>query len=86
MPRYFFHTRTASKVADPDGVDLADHVAARHEAIRASGELMRDGAADFWGTRPWLVTVTDEAGLILYEIEMHGRASPACAKEPTLAG
>jgi hypothetical protein len=77
LPRYFFHTQNFVQTTDHEGMELADGMAARHAGIRSAGELMRNGAEQFWGSRPWLVTITDDTGLILYEIEMDGRASPA---------
>ena len=56
---------------------MPNDAAARGEAIRTAGELLRDGAETFWGTRPWTVTVTDQRGLILLEIELQGHAAPA---------
>jgi len=43
---------------------------ARHEPIRSAGELLRDAAEPFWSVRPYSVTVTDETGLIMWEIYM----------------
>lgn len=75
MPRYFFQIQTFVRVADRQGMVLPNQAAARTEAIRASGEMMRDGAESFWSTRPWSVTVTDESGLILLRLEMDDRAA-----------
>lgn len=77
MPLYFFHTQTSSRVSDEEGMELPNMRSAQHEAIRTAGEMMRDGVDVFWGTRPWSVTVTNDAGLILLEIEMDGVAAPA---------
>lgn len=75
MPRYYFHTQTVSRITGAEGMELSDILAARAEAIRTSGELVRDGVATFWGSRPWSVTVTNAVGAILLEIETHGHAS-----------
>lgn len=77
MPRYFFHSQTDTRATDDEGQELSDHVEARREAIRTCGEMMRDCPEPFWGSRPWSVTVTDEDGLILWEIYMDGVASAA---------
>lgn len=81
MPKYYFHTHGAEPMIDCDGVELADITAARYMAIRTAGEMMRDGEDVFWDTKPWLVTVTDEAGSMLIEIEMHGHAA---LEDPTV--
>jgi hypothetical protein len=80
MPRFFFHTETESRFTDAEGTECLDHVAARHEAIRTCGEMMRDCAEGFWGSRPWSVTVTDGAGVILWEIGLDGYSSPAALR------
>jgi len=54
------------------GLEFDTAQQARHEAIRSAGELLRDAAEPFWGSRPYSVTVTDETGLILWEIYMDG--------------
>ena len=84
MPRYFFHTQNSSRVTDTEGTNLADHQAARHEAILTAGQLMRDGVNAFWGTRPWSVTVTNDDDVVLMEISMDGRSFPSfAANDPT---
>lgn len=77
MSRYFFHTQTDSRLTDEDGAEFASATEARHEAIRTCGEMLRDAPVGFWGSRPWSVTVTNSAGLVLWEIFMDGVASPA---------
>jgi hypothetical protein len=46
-------------------------------AIRTCSELIHGAEDTFWGTRPWAVTVTDEAGVIMYEIAVDGFPSGA---------
>jgi hypothetical protein len=60
-------------------VELADKRDARKQAIVTCGQMMRDDPDLFWGSRPWGVTVTDAAGLILWEISMDGVTAPAGA-------
>jgi hypothetical protein len=77
MPRYFFHSQTDTRMTDMEGYELATPQEARQQAIQTCGQMMMDGAEVFWGSRPWTVTVTDETGLILWEITMDGFAAPA---------
>jgi hypothetical protein len=77
MPRYFFHMQTETRTSDEDGLDLSSPIKARRQAIQTCGEMMRDAPEGFWGSRPWNVTVTDAAGLVLWEIHMDGTASAA---------
>ena len=77
LPRYFFHTQTNARFTDAEGVDCATPLEARETAIKTCGELMHGSADRFWGSRPWTVTVTDLAGLVLWEIAVDGFASPS---------
>lgn len=79
MPRFFFHTQTDTRVTDTEGTELAGPVEARRDAIATCGRMMQDAPEGFWGSRPWNVTVTDAAGLVLWEIFMDGVATPAPA-------
>ena len=42
MPRYFFHVYDGYSSPDLDGTELADIYTAQAEAIRTSGEILRD--------------------------------------------
>ena len=77
MPRYYFHTETDHRCTDSEGVEFSDFRAARREAIRTCGQMMQDAAEQFWGSRPWNVSVTDETGLIMWEIYVDGQTSAA---------
>lgn len=77
MPRYFFHTSTGSRFTDDEGFECATSGDARRMAIRTCSELIHGSEDNFWGSRPWAVTVTDAAGVILYEIAVDGFASGA---------
>lgn len=77
MQRYFFHTQTLSRDTDTDGIELDSPHEARRQAIETCGQMMKDAPEGFWGSRPWSVTVTDAAGLVLWSIEMDGSASAA---------
>jgi hypothetical protein len=44
MPMYYFHTRRGDELQTDDvGVELTDHAAAKSEARRSAGEMLRDG-------------------------------------------
>lgn len=75
--RYFFHTNTTTRYSGDEGLELDTPLEAREEAIRLVGELMRISPSEFWGSRPWGVTVTDAAGLTLWEIAVEGTAAAA---------
>ena len=66
MPRYFFHVDDGFSTRDVDGTDLPDIFAAQGEAIRLSGELLREMEAKFWNGVEWSLTVTDENEGVLF--------------------
>jgi hypothetical protein len=62
MPRYFFHVQDGSSSPDTDGTELPDIYTAQAQAIRTSGEILRDMGAKFWDGAEWKMEVADERG------------------------
>ena len=63
MARYYFHFEDGKVVLDNTGSECDNLTAAQHEAVRASGEFLRDGADDavgLWNGKPWRMWVTDK--------------------------
>jgi hypothetical protein len=59
MPRYFFHVEDDRTEIDKVGMELPDLQAAREEAVRAAGEILRNGAGKgLWSGKPWRLWVT----------------------------
>ena len=48
MPLYFFHVYDGTPSPDREGSELPDFYTAQGEAIRMSGEIMRDLGTKFW--------------------------------------
>jgi hypothetical protein len=51
MPRYFFHGYHGYLSPDFDGTEFSDIYTALAQAIRTSGEILRDMGAKFWTAR-----------------------------------
>ena len=66
MPRYFFHVMDGYSARDTEGTELPDIYAAQDQAIRTSGEILRDMGAEFWNGTEWMLEVTDESDQILF--------------------
>lgn len=77
MTRYFFHSQTDTRSTDTDGEEFATPAEARKEAIRMAGEMLKTAPEPFWSSRPWEITITDQAGLIMWVLSVHGISSPA---------
>ena len=72
MPRHFFHIEDHPSSPDDEGTELPDRHAARCEALRFAGELMRDSVPeDVMHQEPLRVRVTDEDGedVVVLEIQ-----------------
>jgi len=74
VPRYFFHVRDGRDYPDDEGSEFPDLPAVRAEAIRSSGEMLRDnkGVDDFWTGHDWTMNVTDEAGQPVLTLRFSG--------------
>lgn len=59
-PRYFFDIVDGDDLPDRSGSGHADLAAARLEAIRYSGEVLREMPDRFWNAEEWKITVSDE--------------------------
>lgn len=77
MPFYNFEVRTPSHVMLTEGAELADTSAARVEAAKRVGALLHEHAGQLWVDQDWQMDVTDQAGLILYVIQITAIRSPA---------
>lgn len=77
MRRYFFHVHDGYSSRDEDGTELPDIYTAQAEAIRLSGEILRDMGAKFWSGTHWQLEVADERGAILFVLTFSAEERPA---------
>jgi hypothetical protein len=77
MPLYHFNVEDGKAYPDLTGSEFPDLDAARTEAVRRSGTLLRDNALSFWGGHGWKLVVTDAAGMILFVLHFLAVSSPA---------
>jgi hypothetical protein len=77
MPRYFFHTATSTECDDTDGLELSDDEAARLEATRTLGQIIELCPNQFCRDRSLTMTVTDEAGMTIFVLDLTVANSPA---------
>ena len=80
MPRYFFHCYDGYSTIDREGTELPDIYRAQAEAIRLSGELLRDMGAKFWNGTRWTLEVTDERGEVLFALRFSAQENPGLTK------
>jgi hypothetical protein len=80
MPRYFFHVQDSSLSLDEDGTEFPDIYTAQAEAIRTSGEILRDMGARFWDGTEWRLEVADERGRVLFILRFSAEERPVLAR------
>ena len=59
---FFLYIEDGSATIDEEGSEFPDMNSVRDEAVRLSGEILRDMGERFWPEAKWALTVTDEDG------------------------
>lgn len=70
MRTYYFQTENGIRVEDDIGTPLSGDDAARLEAVRVMGELLRERPELFWEHKRFRLSVTDEAGATVLTLEL----------------
>lgn len=65
MGHYFFNLVDGGRERDETGLDLPDIEAARMEAVRYAGDLIRSEPGTLWAKGQWRVEVTDDRGVLI---------------------
>ena len=86
MPRYFFHVYDGSSSLDQDGTEFPDIYTAQAQAIRTSGEILRDTGAKFWDGAAWRLEVADARGQVLFVLRFSAEERPALTDTPPNPG
>jgi len=77
VPRYFFNVDEA---LEKEGLEFDSLADAKCEAVRYAGQLICDGASEFWDSADFSLTVTNDKGLILFTLRLIGIEAPAIRK------
>jgi hypothetical protein len=80
MPRYHFNVEDGAFHGDAEGSILSDLTSAREEAVRLSGEILRDAAREFWRKERWKLTVTDDRGSTLFSLRFLAEEAALCER------
>jgi hypothetical protein len=71
MPRYFFVIRHGDKTSDhSDGLEFPDIGAVQLEAIKSTGEILRDCNYPIEAGSEWRMEVADEAHKPLFSLRV----------------
>lgn len=73
MRRFRFEVVSPEHFPDPEGALLRNLDEARREALRLGAALVRDYPEAFAKPGPWLMTILDEAGHVLAEVDLGPR-------------
>lgn len=76
MPHYYFHVVNGSARADPVGIELPDLDAAKREASRYAGEMLRDNPDAIWKNTGWMMVVSNVQGMTLFVLHFLATAAP----------
>lgn len=80
MAKFHFHL---DDERDEQGLELADLAAAKCEALEFAARHICDAANAFWDREEWTLSVTNERGLTLLQLQIVGTQSAATS--PRLA-
>jgi hypothetical protein len=77
VSKFYFAVRTDTHVLLADSVELQGMNEVRVEAAKRVGDLLKEHAAEFWTDEDWQMDVTNEAGLILFVINVSAHKTSA---------
>jgi len=83
MARYFF-TLNDGLPPDDEGIELADIASAEREAVGMAADLLKDRPETLAQRSDWTISVTDQSGLLLFQIIIVATEAPAAAPEPKM--
>ena len=71
MPKYFFVVRHGDEISNhSDGIEFPDIGAVQIEAIKSTGEILRDFDYPFQASSEWRMEVADEARKPLFRLRV----------------
>jgi hypothetical protein len=73
MPRFNFQT---DNIEDAVDAQLESVDAAKCEALKLAGRILGGEVAGFWNNGGWTMTVSDDRGLILFQLCIIGTEAP----------
>ena len=65
MPLYHFNVHCGDMRRESEGHEFLNLETAKREAVRLSGDMIRELGPEFWEGDGWALEVTDEGGAIL---------------------
>ncbi len=77
MPIYHFDVNGGMDDSERRVVEFKDLAEAKCEALKLAGTLISNASGTFWDKPEWMLIVTDDAGLTLFQLQVLGAEGPA---------
>lgn len=77
MPNYHLEVKRPTDESDRMVVEFKGLAEAKCGALELAGTLIRDVSGTFWDNPEWMLIVTDDAGLTLFQLQVLGMEGPA---------
>lgn len=82
MSIFRFQVHDGHHTVAPETVELPDLAAARRESVRRTGATLVLDAHTFLPSGDWHLDVTDEAGTLLFRLDVAMTVAPAAKRGP----
>ena len=77
MPLYHFNVHCGDMRRESEGYEFLNLETAKREAVRLSGDMIRELGPEFWEGDGWALEVTDEGGAILFTLVFFASLAPS---------
>ena len=77
MPTYHLDIQDGPTDQAHTVVDFNDLAEARCQALKLAGAAIQDTLGTFWDNPEWMLTVTDDGGETLFQLQVLGKEGPA---------
>ncbi len=77
MERYYFDVKDGADHIDAEGSEWPDLHAVRIEAIRLSGEILKEMPASFCHAQQWQMSVSNRHRTLLFTLKFSAEDAPA---------
>lgn len=81
MPRFYFNVHDGVNKLDKKGTVLPDRQAARIEAVRLAGDILKHEAHRVGLYEDWRIEVTDQTGVILFQMTFQAVEAPVLLEQ-----
>ncbi len=77
MRNYHFIINGGTDGSDQRVLELKNLTEAKREALKLAETVISDASGTFWDEPEWMLIVTDDAGLTLFQLQVLGAEGPA---------